>query len=995
MLTPERWQQVKELFHGALEREGDERVSFIEAACAGDEELRREVETLVGAHERPGSFIDAPAYEVGAWMLLEDQTGTLVGQSLGHYRVLTLLGAGGMGEVYLAEDTSLGRRVALKLLPGGLSADEGRLRRFEREARAASALNHPNILTIHEVGRTDSLHYIATEFVEGETLREHMTGTRMPACEVLDVAVQIASALQAAHEAGIVHRDVKPENVILRRDGYVKVIDFGVAKLTERQDEPPPDLEGPTRAFFHTDPGLITGTVSYMSPEQARGVAVDERTDLWSLGVVLYEMVAGSVPFKGGTATDVSTVILHREAPPLRDYREEVSAELERVVGKALAKDREERYQTAKDLLEDLRRLKKRLEVEAELERSMMPWPGGESDADGAPARAGLYVQPTAAVAARTTSSAGYPAGVIRRHKLAALLGLVSLVLVAAGGAYGLFRLLARSQSRLPPEATSTAMKLTRLTNHGKAVQVAVSPDGKYIAYISDNNGQRSLRVKHIATGSDAQVVTPSGTFYGGVTYSPDGNYIYYLSHEMVGKYRSGVVYRVPVLGGASRRLLVDIAGHLTVSPDGKRLAFLRFEGRESVLVVADAEGGGEQTLASRGPREMLFPAAWSPDGSRIACVIVDRYLDPARDKFIAVDVVSGAENVIPVPPQLRVTEAAWLADGRGLIVAALEKSVGGSQLWQLSYPGGEARKITNDLNGYRGLSLSADSSVLVTLQQEVSSNLWISPGDDPSSARPLTSGKAFSSNASWTPDGKIVYSSTAGGKLDIWLMSPDGTGNKRLSAGDGADYDNPSVSPDGRYIVFDSTKDGLPGVWRMNLDGGNERKLTALPSRFPRFSPDGKWVVYIPDVRDTTGVWKVPIDGGSPRQIREKLVTMPAISPDGRLIACNYWDEANALWKIALISSDSGQIVKIFDVPGSGFRAINWMVDGRAFAYTEERNGVTDIWRQPLKGGGPEQVTKFNEGHVYSFAWSRDGRQLAIARGSKSSDVVLITAFR
>ena len=357
-MTPERYRQIGELYHAALEVDADERATFLARACASDAELRREVESLVSSHEQAADFIAAPALEVAAEMLAESEADALTGQTIARYRVLSLVGAGAMGRVYSAEDEELGRRVALKLLPGCFTNDKNQVRRFRREARAASALNHPNIVTIHEIGQTDSGHFIATEFIDGETLREHMTSTRMTISEVLDVAAQVASALQAAHEGGIVHRDVKPENIMLRRDGIAKVLDFGLAKLAL----PQVGAEALAQSLVKTNPGIIMGTVSYMSPEQARGQEVDARTDIWSLCVVLYEMIAGRAPYEGQTTSDVIVSILEREPPPLVNYSPEAPTGLERIVRRCLEKDRGRRYQSAKDLLKDLKNLQREID---------------------------------------------------------------------------------------------------------------------------------------------------------------------------------------------------------------------------------------------------------------------------------------------------------------------------------------------------------------------------------------------------------------------------------------------------------------------------------------------------------------------------------------------------------------------------------------------------------------------------------------------------------
>ena len=370
-MTPERWRQIEHLYHVALERDETERAVFLDEVCAGDEALRREVESLLASHDQADSFIESPPHDVAAAMFAGDQAQGLGGQMLGHYRIVSLLGAGGMGEVYLAEDTQLGRKAAIKLLPKEFTADRERVQRFRQEARTASATNHPNIITIFEIGQVDDLHFIATEFVDGQTLRQRLASRPLKLREALEIAVQTAGALTAAHEAGIVHRDIKPENVMVRRDGYVKVLDFGLAKLVEpRRTAGIADRETAIGDQFRTDPGRAIGTPRYMSPEQIRARQVDGRSDIFSLGVVIYELVAGRAPFTGDTPFDVIAAVLSEEAPLLRRFSRNIPDELERIVGKALAKDREQRYQTAKDLLIDLKNLKLELEFEAKLKRT-------------------------------------------------------------------------------------------------------------------------------------------------------------------------------------------------------------------------------------------------------------------------------------------------------------------------------------------------------------------------------------------------------------------------------------------------------------------------------------------------------------------------------------------------------------------------------------------------------------------------------------------------
>jgi len=437
-MNTERWQQIDHLFHSVLEHEPGQRAMFLAQACAGDVALRDEVESLISSHEQAESFIETPASDLAAELFASGQSEVVVGQNVGPYKILSLVGAGGMGEVYLAEDTRLSRRIALKLLPQYFTINAERVWRFEQEARAVSALNHPNIVTIHEIGRVDGTHFIVTEFVDGQTLRQRMAETRMSLREALDVAVQVASALDAAHQAGIVHRDVKPENIMVRPDGYVKVLDFGLAKLTERQATTAEAEE----ATVKTNPGMVMGTVRYMSPEQARGVGVDGRTDVWSLGIVLYEMVTRHVPFEGETTSHVIVSILEEEPPSLASYSQTGPDELERIIDKALRKNREERYQAAGDLMIDLKNLKQELELEARLERSIQPETGGreaarksEKGAAGA-TNQGLAAHTVDIAQAHPTSSAEYLVGEIKRHRLSASFALAAVVLIATTIAY-------------------------------------------------------------------------------------------------------------------------------------------------------------------------------------------------------------------------------------------------------------------------------------------------------------------------------------------------------------------------------------------------------------------------------------------------------------------------------------------------------------------------------------------------------------------------------
>jgi serine/threonine protein kinase/Tol biopolymer transport system component len=1001
-MKAERFEQVDQILQAALERDGSEREAFLDEACAGDTALRSKVEALISSDEEAGSFIETPAFEVAATMMAGEQSKIVAGQAIGPYQVASRLGSGGMGDVYLAHDSRLGRKVALKLLPAYFTRDEERLRRFQQEARAASALNHPNIITIFEIGKAESIHFIATEYITGQTLRERMSVGMMKLSEALDIAIQIAGALASAHLEGIVHRDIKPENIMLREDGYVKVLDFGLAKLTEGQVS---ETEVQTVVKVDTVPGVVMGTASYMSPEQARGHEVDRRTDIFSLGVVVYEMVAGRLPFEGQTTSDVIAAILKQEPEPLARYSREVPEGLEWTVAKALAKDREERYQTVTEMLFDLKRLKQRLDYEAEQQRSLSPdlnvhrvKTSSESISSKTDSE---QIVDTGISLSRETSSAEYLISEIKRHKPGALLALVILIIAAAAIGIGLYRLIGQNK----PSAPFQTVKISNLTTAGHITHAAISPDGKYVAHVVEDQGNESLWIRQVATTSSQQVVAPADVSYLGLTFSTDGNFIYYTVRES-DKPAEGALYQVPVLAGATppRKLLTNLDSAIAVSPDGKQLAYgvVNSIAKESALMIANTDGTGAYGLVTKnGPQFGDFQwrfsnPAWSPDGKVIAYGgrIKQQSGDGGgrRASVIEVNVKDGSEKPITDHTWLQVGRLAWLPDGSGLIITAAER-FGLFQIWHLSYPAGEARRITNDESkNYRGVSLTVDGSVMATTQQDEQSSIWIAPDGDASRARRITPGRYEGRyGVAWTPNGRILYHSFASGNEDIWIMNADGSGQSQLTVNPGTDDDCCEVSPDGRYIVFRSQREDGTALWRMDRDGGNAKRLTSEGNQ-PTVSPDGRWVIY----HRVGRLWKVSIDGGEAAQLNATSgdVGTPAISPDGKLIACYYRDDPNAGPRLAIIPSEGGQPIKLFDshpVMLRPLKALQWTPDGQAIAYLKTTGGVSNIWSQSLDSDTPKPLTDFKSDSMFSFSWSRDGKQLAYARGSVTSDVVLI----
>jgi serine/threonine protein kinase/Tol biopolymer transport system component len=935
------------------------------------------------------------------------------GTTLGRYEIQSPLGAGGMGEVYRALDTELHRPVALKFLPAAFATDERRMNRFIQEARAASALNHPNILTIYEIGQADEgARFFATEFVDGVTLRERMASQPLTLGEVLDVAIQVAGALVAAHAAGIVHRDIKPENIMLRRDGYVKVLDFGLAKLTERESAI--DTEAATRALVNTDPGAVMGTVAYMSPEQARGLEVDARTDIWSLGVVLYELVTGRLPFTGATSTDIILAIVAKDPLPLATYTASAPEALEWIVTEALTKEREERTQTARELLKKLQRLKQRVDAEAELERSVAPHLLTQTAAGTTAGTLNQSSQSTVE-AARTTarsgevgasaanmSSAEYVATQIKGHKTGVALALVLAVVVLAGLAFVAYKFAGRSQTA--PSAAHgplAAMKIMPLTDTGKAREAVISPDGRLVAYISDDGDKQSIHLRQVVEPSDREIVPPvPGQFYRGLTFSPDGNYLHYISGtdgELVKD-----LYRVPLLGGATRRLNNDVDSAITFAPDGRQFAFIRIGGKtkESAVIISVADGTGERQLFVRKSPEEIRSLAWSPDGQTIAYTFYGVDKDGYYTHVGEARVSDGQEALISAARWRFIAGLAWLPDKSALIIAARDRASAPTtppQIWQLAYPGGEAHKLTNDLNEYVSLSLTGDGKSLVATKSELLSNIWVAPGGDSARAHQITNGRENgSAGCVWMPDGRIVYTSRASGYADIWIMNADGSGQKQLTFGTDAN-DSPSVSPDGRYIVFETNRSVGWSIWRMNADGSGLKELVRNVGQFsfPQIAADGKWVCYSAnDSANQRVMWRVSIDGGTPEQLTQKDSSPAILSPDGKLMFYYYRENPYAPAKLEIVPATGGAPVQTLDAPKDLHDAL-WSPDERALVYMKDTNNVTNLWSLPLDGSKPRQLTDWPSEQMFGGAWSRDGKQLAVARGHVSFDVVHIKDFR
>jgi eukaryotic-like serine/threonine-protein kinase len=961
-MDAERFKKIDEIFDAALELEEARRAVYLQQVCGTDSDLRREVESLFEARNQVGNFIQTPAFAEAAKSLAEHHPISLIGHSIKHYRILSLAGAGGMGEVYLGEDTQLGRRVALKILPAQFTRDPDRIARFQRESRAASALNHPNIITIHEIGQDNNLYFIVTEFIEGDTLRKKMSQGKLNLKEAIEITLQIASALEAAHNAGIIHRDIKPENIMLRRDGYVKVLDFGLAKLTEKRKS-----EGGNGSHEHhlsTETGIVMGTLSYMSPEQATGQEVDHRTDIFSLGVVFYEMVTGKNPFKREHLAATLNAILEEQPEALSSSNPDVSLDLERLMTRMLDKEKEFRYQTAADLRASLRRMQRGID-------------------SGITASANQI---------STTQPAAAKKQVSRWWRMAALGLLVSSLLLLVSWLF-----FPRSQAGKKPADWQFA-RIQKITDsQGLEYFPSLSPDGKSLIYASDLRGNYDIYLQSTGTNKIINLTEDSSSRDTDPAFSPDGTRIAFHSNR-----NGGGIFLMKETGESVKQL-TNSGFNPTWSPDGRELAFVEDEivipaGRRkfpSRLMTVTLATGETRVISESDATQ----PNWSPNGKRIA------YYAGEPDKRGIWTIRPDGSEAKPVHTNSSAdTGPVWGPDGKSLYFTSLQNGV--PAIWRIAID--EASGETSGASEFvptpaafaYQISFSRDGRHMAFSEEQSTRNTYRWPcdllgkksvGEGEQITR--TTGTLFSPSIS--PDGQTLvfekrwkmFTLKIGSTIPYQLIEVEGNTERR-----------PHWSPDGRHIAFEASFTGTSQIYVINPDGSGQQQITNAPPPgviFAIWSPDSKRLAYTAFfgktyIMDLTR----PFDQQTPEETpnfpnSEAYFSVWDWSPDGKYLAGIQSSNGTDIGGVYIYSLENKTYEQISDLKLSQMSSRPlWLNDSRHLLFnTSEKILLADIQSKKI-----QEIEFPEESSVRINSLTKDNRYFYGVKAKTESEIWMLS---
>ncbi|MBX7171666.1 MAG: protein kinase [Pyrinomonadaceae bacterium] len=1011
-MTPEKLKKIEEIYHAALEIPIAEREVFLENHCGQDSDLRREVDSLLSFEKNSDSFFDSSLESLAVEMFLKrEDKKSLINCEISHYKIKKLLGKGGMGEVYLAEDLKLARHVAVKFLNEELSRDTNKLKRFVQEAKAASALNHPNILTVYEIGEEDGKNYIATEFIEGKTLREYLSAEKpIPLNKILEIGVQLSEALATAHRAGIIHRDIKPENIMIREDGYVKILDFGLAKLVgfqisdfglgnEKAKTSPQLISSNSPNTELTNPGMIMGTVSYMSPEQARGKNTDARTDLWSVGVLLYEMLTRNLPFTGETMSDTIAAILTKEPPPLTQFLTDCPAELQRIINTLLTKEIDGRYQTARELMLDLKNLERNSEITDKIEH-LQPTqkqnvfstveneatrtfnnPVENQTAGNKPFNTDENSQTYSIEVEKVKSR-------YRRGTIAILGVLLISSLVYFGYSY------------LKPKKiilnAFTRTKIEKIPVNGGVDLVEISPDKKYLAYVERNSSNESrLVLRQTETNAEKEILPTGKSYIRDIKFSPDGNYFYYAFESLITNSLRIDIFRVPLLGGEPEKVVENVGKSFAVSPDGRKIAFVRnpISPFVSKLTTYDVETKEEHLLAAVNEKA-IKSLAYSPDNSKLAFFIS---ISPSDDFFkLGWIPAEGGEIQEVSQTTVKLGDCKWLSDGSGLLAAAQLSDQKYGQIYKISFPQGDFVPIVTSTGTFDQISISKDNNFLVARQINKTNGVWELDLATKSVRQIIPTTKDELKVEDVTSDNRLLITKTdSKGKDGLWLMNIDGTNEKLLTIYNGENsgpIQRAGITNDEKYCYYVSDNE----VWRIKLDGSEKEKLTDSPSiakAFGSIAPDATYILF-----NTVSPYSV-----QKLDVATKTVTPVLVREGASFFVMGYARQQNLIAYTAnektgesgfwLANFDGQRLTetrKLVDITRTlGF---SFLPDGKKVFFSPfEGVNTTDLGEKDLIGGKVSKITNFNIERILNYNTSRDGKKLFLVRGNLSDEMMLI----